>query len=150
MTVNEQSDLAQECLGNSTSSNYIFEPKGRNTAPCIFLSLAHLLSDPDRNPDDVVAILPSDHIILNKRELQNTLKIAFDLSVRMKTIVTIGIKPHFPHTGFGYIKAMKPLRKIHIMSRRLRRNLILKQQHAILKVVSTFGTRECLLVRFQH
>ena len=37
VTVNEQSDLAQECLGNSVpSSNYIFEPKGRNTAPCIF------------------------------------------------------------------------------------------------------------------
>jgi mannose-1-phosphate guanylyltransferase len=112
VTVKEQEAIAKECLGEAVpAQNYIYEPKGRNTAPCIFLSLAQMLADPNRNPDDVVAILPSDHIILNKEGFQNTLKIAFDLSVRMKTIVTIGIKPHFPHTGFGYIKANEVIEK---------------------------------------
>lgn len=112
VTVAEQEAIAKECLGERIpQENYIYEPTGRNTAPCIFLSLAKLLSDPNRNPDDVVAILPSDHIILNREGFQNTLKIAFDLSVRMNSIVTIGIKPHFPHTGFGYIKAKDVIEK---------------------------------------
>ena len=112
VTVSEQEKLAKECLADKVpQDNYIFEPKGRNTAPCIFLSLLKLLNDDKRNPDDVVAILPSDHIILNKDGFQNTLKIAFDLSVRMKTIVTIGIRPNFPHTGFGYIKSESEIEK---------------------------------------
>lgn len=106
VTVEEQEAIAKECLGEKVpAENYIYEPNGRNTAPCIYLSLLKLLQDDKRNPADVVAILPSDHIILNKDGFQNTLKIAFDLSVRMKSIVTIGIRPNFPHTGFGYIKS---------------------------------------------
>lgn len=112
VTVDEQAQIAQECLGDMVpASNFIYEPAGRNTAPCIFLSLVQILNQGNRNPDDVVAILPSDHIILNKEGFQNTLKVAFDLSVRMKSIVTIGIKPHFPHTGFGYIQADEVIEK---------------------------------------
>lgn len=112
VTVNEQEQIAKECLKEKIPhSNYVYEPTGRNTAPCIFLSLAKMLKNENRNPDDVVAILPADHIILNREGFQNTLKIAFDLCVRMKSIVTIGIKPHFPHTGFGYIKANEVIEK---------------------------------------
>jgi mannose-1-phosphate guanylyltransferase len=54
--------------------------------------------------NDVVAIVPSDHVILNKKGFQTTLKKAFEFSVKKNEIVTIGITPNFPHTGFGYIQ----------------------------------------------
>lgn len=83
-------------------SNLILEPAGRNTAPCILLSLVELL-EKGAQDEDVVAIVPSDHIILNTKGFQETLRVAFENAVAQEKIVTVGIKPHFPHTGYGYI-----------------------------------------------
>jgi mannose-1-phosphate guanylyltransferase len=54
--------------------------------------------------EDVVAIVPSDHVILNKQGFQDSLKQGFEDAVKYESIVTIGIKPNFPHTGYGYIE----------------------------------------------
>jgi len=105
VTVKNQKDL---CLNASQEfirkeHGIIFEPSGRNTAPCILLSLAHLIHlGCDEN--SVVAIVPSDHVILNSNGFRDTLKRADEISSKDKCIVTIGITPHFPHTGFGYIE----------------------------------------------
>ena len=103
VTVQEQEDLCRKSTkGKINSRGMIFEPTGRNTAPCILMSLANLL-EKGVGMDDVVAIVPSDHVILNQKGFHQTIQKAADFSHRHQQIVTIGITPHFPHTGFGYI-----------------------------------------------
>ncbi|MBI2520557.1 MAG: mannose-1-phosphate guanylyltransferase [Bdellovibrio sp.] len=113
VTVQEQSVLAQENSHNLINkSGLIFEPEGRNTGPCILLALAHLLVHATVrgvNHDSVVAILPSDHVILNTQAFRTTLNKAFLAAQKHNAIVTIGIRPNFPHTGYGYINAKDSL-----------------------------------------
>lgn len=103
VTVKEQEALAKNnSKGLIAENGLIFEPAGRNTAPCILLSMAFLESH-GANEDDVVAIVPSDHVILNEEGFRSTLKRAAETALKEGSIVTIGIKPNFPHTGYGYI-----------------------------------------------
>lgn len=104
VTVKEQESLVRKSSEDKINSNgVIFEPSGRNTAPCILLSLAHLVANGvDQN--SVVSVVPSDHVILNAKGFCDTVKSASELSVKNNSIVTIGITPHFPHTGYGYIQ----------------------------------------------
>lgn len=104
VTLKEQENHAREfSQGLCAKQGLIFEPSGRNTAPCILLALAYLL-DQGATPDDVVVILPSDHVILNEIAFRKTLNICFNAAVKNNSIVTIGINPNFPHTGYGYIQ----------------------------------------------
>ncbi|MAF77141.1 MAG: mannose-1-phosphate guanylyltransferase [Halobacteriovoraceae bacterium] len=99
----------QEALAGASSHDLIhpqgliFEPSGRNTAPCILLSMAHLESFGAKE-EDVLAIVPSDHVILNEEGFRETMKKSIKLATENESIVTIGIPPHFPHTGYGYIQ----------------------------------------------
>ena len=104
VTVKSQLPLAME-QGSEflDEKNIILEPEGRNTAPCIFYGLIKLLCD-GHDQDSVVAVLPSDHVILNHDGFQKTLVKAGDLATKHQKIVTIGIKPSSPHTGYGYIQ----------------------------------------------
>lgn len=107
VTLKEQEKLCLKSVrGKINHRGLIFEPEGRNTGPCILMSLVTLL-DRGADLDDVVMIVPSDHVILNKKGFQGTMKRACDFSTRYEQIVTIGITPHFPHTGFGYIQKDK-------------------------------------------
>jgi mannose-1-phosphate guanylyltransferase len=104
VTVKDQQGLCeQSSAGKIAKEGIIFEPSGRNTGPCILMSIAALL-DQGVKPHDVIAIVPSDHVILNQKGFQATLLKAAEFSVKKQNIVTIGITPHFPHTGFGYIE----------------------------------------------
>ena len=104
VTVKDQLALCeQSSKGKIAKNGLIFEPSGRNTGPCILMSIAALLNQ-GAKPDDVMAIVPSDHVILNKKGFHTTLKKAVAFSVKKQNIVTIGITPNFPHTGFGYIE----------------------------------------------
>lgn len=103
VTVKEQEVLAKEnSKGLIAENGLIFEPSGRNTAPCILLSMAFLEAHGAKE-DDVLAIVPSDHVILNEGGFRETLKRAAETALKEASIVTIGIKPNFPHTGYGYI-----------------------------------------------
>ena len=107
VTVKEQEKLCKESSkGKIATNGIIFEPSGRNTAPCILMSLANLVAR-GVSEDDVLAIVPSDHVILNKKGFHQTVKKAADFAFKHQEIVTIGITPHFPHTGFGYIQKGK-------------------------------------------
>lgn len=81
----------------------LLEPEGRDTAPCIFYSLARLQAR-GASDDDCVMIFPADHVILNKGGFQETIKMAVEVATKQNKLVTIGIKPNFPQTGFGYIE----------------------------------------------
>jgi len=104
VTILEQESLARKLGGPFIHADgLVFEPEGRNTAPCILLALAKLEAL-GANPLDAVAVLPSDHVILNTAGFQNTLREAIQMAAEKRMIFTIGIPPSFPHTGYGYIK----------------------------------------------
>jgi mannose-1-phosphate guanylyltransferase len=81
--------------------NIIIEPEGKNTAPCIGLAALHIQK---RSGDAVMAVLPSDHAIVNSKKYLEIIRTAAQLADSEDALVTIGIKPTGPETGFGYIE----------------------------------------------
>ena len=88
-------------LPDLPSENIIEEPFGRNTAACIGLSAVILKS---KSPDAVMITLPADHLIRDINSFQKTIKDAVDFAYESKGLVTIGITPTRPETGYGYIQ----------------------------------------------
>ena len=84
-------------------ADIITEPVGKNTAPAIALAAFHL------NDKDNLLVLPADHHIEHNTELLNSINLGFEL-VEDKKIVTMGIKPVSPNTGYGYIKKGTPIK----------------------------------------
>jgi len=80
--------------------NYIIEPYGRDSAPATALAIAVIHK---RDPDAVIALLASDHFIEKEKSFIDILKNAYDFA-QNEYIVTLGIAPSFPATGFGYIR----------------------------------------------
>ncbi len=83
------------------SENIIVEPVGRNTAPCIGLA-AMFVNRVD--PEGVMIVLPADHIIQNEEEFLRLLDVGVRAAYESSALVTIGIKPDRPETGYGYIQ----------------------------------------------
>lgn len=83
------------------SENIIAEPFGRNTAPCIGLSSV-IISE--KCKDGVIVTLPADHIILDKEKFQDTVKKAAGFAYKSEGLLTFGILPTRPETGYGYIQ----------------------------------------------
>jgi mannose-1-phosphate guanylyltransferase/mannose-6-phosphate isomerase len=81
----------------------LFEPVGRNTAPAIALAAAYLLTE---ESDPVMVVLPADHIIKDEAQFRAHLEVAIE-AARSGKLVTFGIQPTRPDTGFGYIKVKK-------------------------------------------
>jgi len=81
--------------------NIICEPIGRNTATCIGLA-AIFVSRLD--PDGVMVVLPSDHIVLDEEEFRRVLKVGVNAAHEQSSLITIGIQPTHPETGYGYIQ----------------------------------------------
>jgi len=79
----------------------VAEPTGRNTAPCVALAAA-MISKQD--PGAVMAVVPADSYIENVQRYRQVVGDALALAREQDVLVTIGIKPTFPHTGFGYIQ----------------------------------------------
>ena len=104
VTTEDQANLVKDCSKKALEQdNLIIEPEGRDTGPCILLSLAFLESRGAKD-SDVISVMPSDHIILNKSGFQNSFEKAVKLCQETSSITTIGISPSYPHTGYGYIQ----------------------------------------------
>ncbi len=93
--------LVREQLPNIPESNILFEPVGRNTAPCIGMG-AQFISK--KHGDAIMLVLPSDHLIKYDKMYLDTLKDACDIAEKGSSLLTIGITPDFPETGYGYIR----------------------------------------------
>lgn len=90
--------------------NFIVEPVGRDTAPCVGLSVEHVLRrSPEASEDSVIAILPADHCIKKPGKFRTALKQAAAVAHRGEKIVTIGILPGRPSSAYGYIQPGKEL-----------------------------------------
>ncbi len=91
-----------EAFSELNGLNQILEPSGRNTAPAVALSAA-LMQDLS-NDDPVMVVLPADHIVADKEAFQHSLKRAV-IAANSGQLVTFGIVPDQPETGFGYVQA---------------------------------------------
>ncbi len=100
-TNRDYEDLIREQLPDIPPDNILFEPVGRNTAPCIGMA-AEFVSK--KYSDAVMMVLPSDHLIKYTKIFQDTLNDACEIAEQGSNLVTIGITPDFPETGYGYIR----------------------------------------------
>ncbi|EQK45880.1 hypothetical protein C671_1734 [[Clostridium] bifermentans ATCC 19299] len=95
-------DLVKEQLPELPETNIIVEPEGRNTAPCIALS-AFIIKRYYKDANMVV--LPSDHLIKDEEEFRNIIESANDfIDSNQDSIITLGMQPTRPETGYGYIR----------------------------------------------
>jgi mannose-1-phosphate guanylyltransferase/mannose-6-phosphate isomerase len=89
-----------EEIGITGQGSIIAEPCGRNTAPAILLAVLSLL---ERQSDAIVCVFPADHVIRDVDAFHSRLNAAIRLA-EQNYIVTFGIQPHYPETGYGYIE----------------------------------------------
>src|SRR5215510_11366720 len=95
-----QAPEVRKQLPKLPKQNVIAEPVGRDTCAAVTLGAAMVGA---RSTTGVMAVLPADHVIPEEKKFQQVLSDAFDLATRGQVIVTIGIKPTEPATGYGYI-----------------------------------------------
>ncbi len=94
-------NLVKEHLPELSDHQILSEPVGRNTAPCIAYASYKIAS---KNKHANIIITPSDHTVFKEREFEDVVKLAVDAVSHSDKIVTIGIKPSRPETGYGYIQ----------------------------------------------
>ncbi len=92
-----------------TKDNFVVEPMGKNTAPCIILAALQIAQ---KDPDGVMVIVPADHLIMNREIFTDILNKGIDFAFRNDALVTIGITPTHPETGYGYIQRSEQVEKI--------------------------------------
>jgi mannose-1-phosphate guanylyltransferase len=95
-------DIAREQLPDLPAANFLVEPEGRDTAPCIGFAAISLL---ELDPQAVMIVLPADHFIPDGDHFVKTVSYGAEVASRGDYLVAIGIKPGRPETGYGYINA---------------------------------------------
>jgi mannose-1-phosphate guanylyltransferase len=100
VTNNLHRPTASAQLPQIPGKNIIGEPMGRSTAPCIAVAASAVSSITD---NAVMVVLPADHLISQEENFLNQLKEAVRLAEKHRALVTIGIRPAYPETGYGYI-----------------------------------------------
>ena len=98
ITTREQFPLMQYYLPLFPGENVIFEPMRRNTAPAIALGSTRF------SPDDIMVVVPADYVIRDEESFLKTLNKAIKYAESNDSLVTIGITPTHPYTGYGYIE----------------------------------------------
>jgi len=93
--------ITQEHLPELPEENILCEPSRNNTGPCVAYTALRLQA---MNPDAIFVTAPSDHVILKEQAFLDRIKEAFSFVEQNKAIVTLGIAPTRPDTGYGYIQ----------------------------------------------
>ena len=101
LTNESYNDLILEQLPSVKQEQIILEPAMRNTAPCILYASLKIKK---QNPDALMVVAPSDHWIEDEVQFCANLQLAFDFCERNENLMTLGILPTFPNTGYGYIE----------------------------------------------
>ena len=97
--------LVLEHLPMLRPDQVLCEPARRNTAPCIAYAAYHIQS---RCANANIVVTPADHLVTNETEFQRIIRLGFDfLTMNTNALMTIGIKPSRPETGYGYIQVPK-------------------------------------------
>ncbi len=98
-----QKNVAITQLPGIPVENIVVEPIGRNTAPCIGLAAMFVRR---LDPDGVMVVLPSDHIVLDEKEFRRVLQLGVDVAHKNSSLITIGIQPTHPETGTAIFKLL--------------------------------------------
>jgi mannose-1-phosphate guanylyltransferase len=101
LTNERYNDIVLEQLPLIKQEQVVLEPAMRNTAPCILFASLKIKK---QNPDAVMVVAPSDHWIEDENAFATNLKTCFDFCQNENALMTLGIQPTFPNTGFGYIE----------------------------------------------
>lgn len=113
VTAKDQYAVVKEQLKELPEENILLEPEGKNTAACIGLAAVHIRK---KSSNSAFVVMPSDHIIKTPAKLRKTLKAVFRSLDEFDSLHTIGFKPLYPETGYGYIKMGRKVKKIEGLS----------------------------------
>ncbi|QNF28466.1 mannose-1-phosphate guanylyltransferase [Metabacillus elymi] len=102
LTTEEYFSLVKEQIPSINNNQIIMEPLPRDTAPCLALTALHFLKD---NDNEAFAAVPADHYIPDDHVFPEIFSLAEEIAENKCAIVTLGIKPTRPETGYGYIQA---------------------------------------------
>jgi mannose-1-phosphate guanylyltransferase len=102
-----QKPLIAKQLPELPQENIIIEPLGRNTAPCIGLASLFIRR---ADPEAVMVVLPADHLMQDEEEFRRVLRLAIWVAYESKSLITVGIQPTRPETGYGYIQVIDEAR----------------------------------------
>ena len=94
-------DIISAHLPGLPPDNLLLEPLRRNTGPCVALATKVLL---DRDPDAVLAVLAADHLVQKEELFRRIIDDAMNMAVEREALITLGITPTYPETGYGYIE----------------------------------------------
>lgn len=97
-------DLTLQQLPAISKEQVVLEPAMRNTAPCILLSALKIHK---KNPNALMLVAPSDHWIEDEKAYAEDVAISFEAAAQDPKLMTLGIEPTFPNTGYGYIESSK-------------------------------------------
>lgn len=113
LTNERYNEIVLEQLPMVKQEQVLLEPAMRNTAPCILYASLKIQK---MNPNALMVVAPSDHWIEDEAEFANNLQQCFDFCEKEDALMTLGIQPTFPNTGFGYIEFDKldsnPIKKV--------------------------------------
>lgn len=101
VTNTDYKDICKKQLPNIKEQNILCEPARRNTAPCIAYASFKIQHE---NRDANIIVAPSDHLITNEDEFERIVKECLEVSAQKDYLITLGIKPSRPETGYGYIQ----------------------------------------------
>ncbi|MEX2335927.1 MAG: mannose-1-phosphate guanylyltransferase [Fulvivirga sp.] len=104
VTNNNYAEIVQEQLPEMTEHQILKEPLRRNTAPCIAYASYKIAK---KDPDAIITVAPSDHIIFNEDKFRKVLQTALSAAESQDKLITIGLKPNRPETGYGYIQYLE-------------------------------------------
>jgi len=104
VTNSELAERIKNEISGLDEKNIILEPSGKNTAPAIGLAAFHLLNEDENS---VMGVFPADHLISNHEAFSASLQLAAETAISENGLVTFGINPTYPSTGYGYIQVDK-------------------------------------------
>ena len=101
VTNRQYAEIIREQLPQIKDINILLEPARRNTAPCVYWAARHIYA---MDSEAVIVTLPSDHLVLKDGEFCKAIDEGFSFVEKGNRLLTLGITPHSPHTGYGYIQ----------------------------------------------
>lgn len=102
VTNSDYADLVRQQLPDVLPSNILFEPARRNTAPCVAWAANHIMA---LDPEASMIVTPADHLITREKSFVESAARGFDFVEKENALLTLGITPTRPETGYGYIQA---------------------------------------------
>ncbi len=101
-------EIIKEQIPGIKDEQLLLEPVPRNTAPCITYASLKIYA---HNPEATMVVSPSDHLIINEQDFKKTITTSLEFASQHEVLVTLGITPNRPDTGYGYIQMNEEIKK---------------------------------------